>query len=172
MAEKVTWDIWKVQWKPSYVTIWFAGNGLAPTTNKHCDFIATLMCGGTSGNFTGLAGIVNAIVDKTANICRSRVWQIVLIFITAIESYSITGGRETIKMLICMAYSTHYSDIAWKLWSIKSPAVRLFFHQFVGLTTKKTQQLSVLRVLCHWNLWIPLTNGQWCGKRFYVMASP
>ena len=30
--------------KHSYLTFCFAGNGLPPTTNKYCDFNATLMC--------------------------------------------------------------------------------------------------------------------------------
>ena len=33
----------------SYLTFWFTGNGLAPTTNKYCDFNATHMCSVTDG---------------------------------------------------------------------------------------------------------------------------
>ena len=29
------WNIWKTQWKYSYLTIWFAGNGLVAATNKY-----------------------------------------------------------------------------------------------------------------------------------------
>ena len=38
------WTIWKSQWKHSYFTFSFTGNGLAPTTNKCCDFNAILSC--------------------------------------------------------------------------------------------------------------------------------
>ena len=38
------WNIWKSKWKHSYSTFWFAGNGLALTTNKFCDLNATIMC--------------------------------------------------------------------------------------------------------------------------------
>ena len=38
------WTVWKAQWKHSHLTIWFAGNGLAPTTNRYCGFNATLAC--------------------------------------------------------------------------------------------------------------------------------
>ena len=36
------WNILKAQWKQSYLTFRFAGDGLAPTTNEYCDFNATL----------------------------------------------------------------------------------------------------------------------------------
>ena len=38
------WNILKAQWKRSCFTFRCAGNGLAPTTNKYCDFSATLTC--------------------------------------------------------------------------------------------------------------------------------
>ena len=38
------WNILKAQWKRSCFTFRFSGNGLAPTTNKYCDFSATLTC--------------------------------------------------------------------------------------------------------------------------------
>ena len=38
------WNIWKSQWKHSYLTLKFAGNGLESTTNKCCDFNATITC--------------------------------------------------------------------------------------------------------------------------------
>ena len=38
------WKLWKAQWKHSYLTFWFAGNGLPPTANNYCDFNATLTC--------------------------------------------------------------------------------------------------------------------------------
>ena len=41
---KRLWNIWKAQWKLSYLTVWFAGNGLAPITNKYRYFNAILMC--------------------------------------------------------------------------------------------------------------------------------
>ena len=34
----------KAQYKHSYFTFWFTANGLAQTTNKYCDFKATLTC--------------------------------------------------------------------------------------------------------------------------------
>ena len=34
------------------LVIWFAGNDLAPTTNKHCDFNATLTCSVMGENAT------------------------------------------------------------------------------------------------------------------------
>ena len=37
------WNIQKTQWKHSYLTFLFVRNGLAPTTNKYCDFDATLI---------------------------------------------------------------------------------------------------------------------------------
>ena len=43
-TEKKLWDNWKAQWKHSYLTFWFAGNGLAPTTNRYCDINATIKC--------------------------------------------------------------------------------------------------------------------------------
>ena len=49
------WNIWKVQWKHTYLIFCFARNGLPPTTNKYCDFNATL----------------TSLVPATAsNICR------------------------------------------------------------------------------------------------------
>ena len=38
------WNIWKAQKKHPYLTISLAANGLAPTTNKYCDFNVTLRC--------------------------------------------------------------------------------------------------------------------------------
>ena len=38
------WNIWRVQWKHSYLTFWFDGNALAATIYKYCDFDANLMC--------------------------------------------------------------------------------------------------------------------------------
>ena len=38
------WNIWKAQCQHLYQTFWFAGNGLAPASNKYCDFKATVMC--------------------------------------------------------------------------------------------------------------------------------
>ena len=32
------WNIWKAKGNTSYMTFWFAENGLAPTTNKYCHF--------------------------------------------------------------------------------------------------------------------------------------
>ena len=40
LPEKL-WNIWRAQWKHSHLTLWFARNGLAPTTNKFCYFDAT-----------------------------------------------------------------------------------------------------------------------------------
>ena len=37
------WNIWKAQWEHSYLTLWFAGSCVAPTTNKYFDLNATLM---------------------------------------------------------------------------------------------------------------------------------
>ena len=39
------WNIWKAQWKHSYLTLKFTGNGLALSTNKYCGFNVTLTCG-------------------------------------------------------------------------------------------------------------------------------
>ena len=36
-------EYFEAQWKHSYLTFWFAGNGLAPTTTKHGHFNAFLM---------------------------------------------------------------------------------------------------------------------------------
>ena len=38
------WNIYKAQWKHSYLTIWIPENGLAPIQNKHYDYNATLAC--------------------------------------------------------------------------------------------------------------------------------
>ena len=38
------WCFSKAQYKHSYLTFWFTANGLAQTTNKYCDFKATLTC--------------------------------------------------------------------------------------------------------------------------------
>ena len=46
LQEQPQWNIWKGQLKHSYLTLWFAGNGLAPSTNKYYDFDATLTCSG------------------------------------------------------------------------------------------------------------------------------
>ena len=32
------WNIWKAQSKHTYLAFWFAGNGMATTKNKYCDF--------------------------------------------------------------------------------------------------------------------------------------
>ena len=37
-------NIWKAQWKHSYITFWFPGNSLVLPTNKYCGFNATLVC--------------------------------------------------------------------------------------------------------------------------------
>ena len=36
-------EYFEAQWKHSYLTFWFAGNGLAPTKTKYCHFNAFLM---------------------------------------------------------------------------------------------------------------------------------
>ena len=36
------WNIWKARSKHLCLICWFSGNGSAPTTNKYCDFNATL----------------------------------------------------------------------------------------------------------------------------------
>ena len=36
-------EYFEAQWKHSYLTFWFAGNGLVPTTTKYCHFNAFLM---------------------------------------------------------------------------------------------------------------------------------
>ena len=38
------WNIWKVRRKHSHSTFWWTKNSKAPTTNKYCDFNATLTC--------------------------------------------------------------------------------------------------------------------------------
>ena len=45
-------NIWKIQWKHSYLTFWFAGNCLAPNTNKYGDFNAILSCCVYDGKIT------------------------------------------------------------------------------------------------------------------------
>ena len=44
------WNIWKAQWKNSYLTFQFAGNGLAPVTHKYCDLNANLACSAMDAN--------------------------------------------------------------------------------------------------------------------------
>ena len=41
---KNIWNIWKAKCKHSKLAFWFAGNSLASSTNKYCDFKATLTC--------------------------------------------------------------------------------------------------------------------------------
>ena len=56
---KKLWNIWKAQWKHSYLTFWFDGHGLAPNTNKnYCYFNAILTCG---------------VIGENA-ICNVRIW--------------------------------------------------------------------------------------------------
>ena len=38
-----SFEYFEAQWKHSYLTFWFAGNGLAPTTTKYCHFNAFLI---------------------------------------------------------------------------------------------------------------------------------
>ena len=38
------WNIWKAQWRHSYLTFWFAWNDLALIPNKYCAFNTTLIC--------------------------------------------------------------------------------------------------------------------------------
>ena len=40
-------------------------------------------------------------------------------------------------------HSSHYSDVIWALWSLKSLKTWLFVHQFIRLTTKKTPKLRI-----------------------------
>ena len=42
ITSKKIWNIWIVQWKHSYLTFLFAGNDLALTINRYCDFNAAL----------------------------------------------------------------------------------------------------------------------------------
>ena len=54
-----TWNIWRAQWKHSYLTFWFTGNGLASNKNKTCDWNS--MC--LSPKFTLLPGYHHDIVN-------------------------------------------------------------------------------------------------------------
>ena len=38
------WNIWNLRSKHSHLTFLFAGNGLAPNTNKYCGLYATFTC--------------------------------------------------------------------------------------------------------------------------------
>ena len=50
------WKIWNAQWEHSYLTFWFAVNGLPTTTDKYCDFNAI---------------VTYSVMDKSCNLLRA-----------------------------------------------------------------------------------------------------
>ena len=59
-------------------------------------------------------------------------------------------------------------------WHLRSPATWLFAQQLIQAGIKENTKASQYRPLergIHRSRWIPLTKGQWYGKRFHGVAS-
>ena len=86
------WNIWKVQWKQSYLTFLFAGNDLVLTTNTYCDFNAAL--------------IFSLMDEKWYKLCpklklNNRIYRNVSIFNTSTKiSHSFQGFHRDIVNLL------------------------------------------------------------------------
>ena len=78
--------IWNELWTHSFLTFWFAGNGLAPTTNRYCDFYTTFMC--------------NVVDEKYNLLCpKSKMYRGMYIFLYFLYSFD---SCIKVTILVCV----------------------------------------------------------------------
>ena len=108
------WNIWKAHWEHSYLTVWFTGNGLAPTTNKYCGLNATLACSVMDENAGEMFGEVLRKLWTFLKIlmCILNIGHCKLYF------SSITPRESGIKVtiLVCGCYQAISSKSRCQIW--------------------------------------------------------